>query len=72
MTIRDLRELQELVLRTCVRNMMFLVTLPYRLSQEAARNPARERASAVAGDRCRAISGRLPRGNGREDVRWLR
>jgi hypothetical protein len=64
MITRDLQELQELVFRTCVRNMMLLVTLPYHLSQEAPRNPAP--------DRCRAISNRLPYGSGREDVRWLR
>jgi hypothetical protein len=58
MIIRDLQELQEFAFRTWVRSMMLLVTLPYHLSQEAARNPAPERASAVAGDRCRAISGR--------------
>jgi hypothetical protein len=69
---RDLQELQELIFRTWVRNMMLLVTLPYHLSQEVARNPAPKRASAVAGDRFRVISGRPPHGNGREDVRWLR
>jgi hypothetical protein len=72
MIIRDLQELQELVFRTWVRNMMFVVTLPHHLSQEAARNPAPERAWAAAGDRCRAISGRPPDGNGSEDARWLR
>jgi hypothetical protein len=72
MITRDLQELQELVFRTWVQNMMFLVTLPYHLSQEAARDPAPERASAVARDRFRVISGGPPHGNGREDVRWLR
>ena len=67
MIIRDLQELQELVVRTWMRNMMFLVTLPYHLSQEAARNPAAERAPAVARGRFRVISGRPP-----HDVRWLR
>jgi hypothetical protein len=70
--IRDLQELQDLVFRTWVRSTMFLVTLPYHLSQEAARNPAPERAPTVARDRFRVISGRPPHGNGREDVRWLR
>jgi hypothetical protein len=64
MIIRDLQELQELVFSTWVRNTMFLVTLPYHLSQAAPRNPAP--------DRCRAISNRLPYGSGRDDVRWLR
>lgn len=72
MIIRGLRELQELVFRTWVRNMMFLVTLPHHLTQGAALNPASERASAVARDRFRVISGRPPHGNRREDVRWLR
>lgn len=56
MTIPDLGELQGLVFRTWVRNVMFLVTLPYHLSQGAAPKTARERASAVTG----------------EDARWLR
>ena len=72
MIIRDLQDMQELVFRTWVRNLMFLATLPYHASQEAALTPAPERASAVAGDRRRAISGRPPLRNGREDVRWLR
>ena len=72
MIIRDLRELQELVFRTGVRNMMFVATLPYRLWHGAARNPAGERAAAVAGDRCRSISGRPPHGSRSDDVRWLR
>ena len=72
MITRDLQELQELALRTWVHSMMFLVTLPYHLSQEAARNPAPEREPTVARHRFRVISGRPPHGNGREDVRWLR
>jgi hypothetical protein len=67
---RDVQELQELVFRTWVHNVMFLVTLPYHLSQEAAHNLAPERASAIVGDRRRAISGR--HSHGREDARWLR
>ena len=72
MTMRDLHELQELVFRTCVRNMMFLMILPYHLSQETARNRAPERASADADDRRRAISGRPHSANRGEDARWLR
>jgi hypothetical protein len=68
----DLQELQEVVFRTWVRNVMFLVTLPYHLSQEAARTPASKKPPAVAGDRFRVISGRPLHGNGREDARWLR
>lgn len=67
-----IHDLQELVFRIWVRNTMFLATLPYHLSQEAARNPARERAPAVARHRFRVISGRPPHGNGREEDRWLR
>jgi hypothetical protein len=52
--------------------VMFLVTLPYHLSQEAARTPASKKPPAVAGDRFRVISGRPLHGNGREDARWLR
>jgi hypothetical protein len=73
MIIRDLQEMQELVFRTWVSNLMFLATLPYHVSQEeAVLNPARARASAVAGHRRRAISDRPPHRNGRDDVRWLR
>jgi hypothetical protein len=43
--IRDLQELRELAFRTWVRDMIFLVALPFHLSQEAGRNPAPERAS---------------------------
>ena len=56
MTIPDLGELQGLVFRTWVRNVMFLVTLPYHLSQGASPKASRARAPAVAG----------------EDARWLR
>jgi hypothetical protein len=72
MIARDLEELQELVVRTWVRNMMLLVTLPFHVSREAALNPARERTPTVARDRFRVISGRPPHGKGREDARWLR
>jgi hypothetical protein len=38
MTLRDLREFQELMFRAYVRNMMFLATLPYHMAQEMLRN----------------------------------
>ena len=37
MTLRDLREFQELMFRAYVRNMMFLATLPYHVAQEMRR-----------------------------------
>jgi hypothetical protein len=38
MTLRDLRDFQELMSRAYVRNMMFLATLPCHMSQEMRRN----------------------------------
>jgi len=37
MTLRDVRDFQELMFRTWVRNVMFFVTLPYHLAQEMRR-----------------------------------
>ena len=38
MTLRDLLDIQDLMLRAYVRNAMFLATLPYHLAQEMRRN----------------------------------
>ena len=45
MTIYHLREFQELMIRTHVRHLMFLATLPYHLLGDM------RRARAAAGDR---------------------
>ena len=72
MTFGHLRDLQDLMLRACVRNMMFFATLPCHLAREMPGNSAPERPSAAAGDLHRAVSQR-PHGAGRsDDARWLR
>lgn len=60
MTLRDLYDFPHLMVRAYVQNVMFFVTLPYHLAQEARQNRTGERASQVARD------------FRREDVRWLR
>jgi hypothetical protein len=45
MTFRDLLDVQDLMFRAYVRNMMFLATLPYHLAQEMRRKRAWEDAS---------------------------
>ena len=72
MTFGNLRDLQELMLRTSVHNMMFFATLPYYLAGEMPRDSAAARPSAAAGDVHRAVS-EPPGCDGRsDDVRWLR
>ena len=45
MTFRDLLDVQDLMFRAYMRNVMFLATLPYNLAQEMRRNRAWEDAS---------------------------
>jgi hypothetical protein len=71
-TFGHLRDLQDLMLRAYVRNMMLFATLPCYLVGAMPRNSAPERVSAAAGDLHRAVSQR-PHGAGRsDDARWLR
>ena len=72
MTFGHLRDLQDLMLRAYVRNMMFLATLPYYLAGEMARNSAPEEPSAATGDLHRAVSEHRHRPCPSDDVRWLR
>ena len=72
MTLGHLRDLQDLMLRASVRNMMFFATLPYYLAGEVPRNSAPERPSAAADDLHRAVSARPRRPRRSDDVRWLR
>jgi len=60
MTLFDLYDFQHLMLRAYVSNVMFFVTLPYHLAQEARQNRPSERALQPARD------------FRRDDVRWLR
>ena len=38
MTLRDLLDVQDIMFRAQVRNMMFLATLPYHMAQEVLRS----------------------------------
>jgi hypothetical protein len=60
MTVRDLCEVQQLVFRAYMQDVMFFATLPFHSAWETRRNPASERVSQLARD------------FRREDVRWLR
>ena len=67
MIFPSLHDVQLLMLRACARNVMFLATLPFYLTQETHPVPARSRrtgqTSSVPQD------GRVW---GSEDRRWLR
>jgi hypothetical protein len=66
-TFSHLRNIQDIMLRACVRNMMFFATLPYYLVGEMPRSSA-----PAAGDRHRTVSERPHHARRRDDVRWLR
>ena len=72
MTFGHLWDLQDLMLRAYVRNMMFFATIPCYLAREMPRNSAPERPSAAAGDLHRAVSQRPRRASRSDDARWLR
>jgi len=73
MTFPDLHDFQLLMLRACVRNAMFFVTLPFYLAQETHPVPARSRGQTSSAPQDDRASGGGPgRQSGTEDIRWLR
>lgn len=64
MTPHALRALQDIMFRTCVRNMMLLAALPYHLVEGPDATHAR---GLAHGER-----EQLRRANRVDDVRWLR
>jgi hypothetical protein len=75
MIFASLYDVQQVILRACVQNVMFFATLPFYLAQETHPVPARSRRPGQASSAAR--HGRAPAGGpGREpgtnDIRWLR
>jgi hypothetical protein len=75
MTLPDLYDVQQTMLRACVQNAMLFATLPFYLTQETHPVPARSRRTGQTSSAPR--DGRAPadgpgRQPGTEDIRWLR
>jgi hypothetical protein len=63
----SLLDVQLLMLRTCVHNMMFFATLPFYLAQET--HPVPERSGRAGQTNSASQDHRVC---GSEDMRWLR
>ena len=75
MTFPNLHDVQQLMLRAYVRNVMFFATLPFYLAQEMRPVPERSRRAGQTSSAPRdgrALAGGRGRQPGSEDIRWLR
>jgi len=75
MIFQSFHEVQQVMLRTFVRNMMFFATLPFYLAQETG--PITERSRRAGSNQLCAARRRGPavgpeRHPRTEDIRWLR
>ena len=75
MIFPNVHDVQQAMLRACVRNVMFFATLPFYLTQEMRPTPARSRragSNQLCTARRRASAGGPERHPSTEDIRWLR
>ena len=75
MTFPNLHDVQQLMLRAYVHNVMLFATLPFYLAQEMRATPERSRLAgqtSSAPRNGRSVAGRPTLADGFEDIRWLR
>jgi hypothetical protein len=74
-TVLNIHDVQQLMLRAYVRNVMFFATLPFYLAQEMWHVPQRSHGAGTTSSASRddrAPAGGRGRHPGSEDIRWLR